>query len=402
MSSTTIVGGGIGGFTVADELRRNGYTGEITIIDPLGVPYDRPPLSKDYLTNEKTRAEIEFRPAEWLEENNIVLKQATVERVEAQSKKLVLEGGEEVAYDNLVIATGGTARRGSAPGFDSDNVVVLRTTEDADKLRSLIGPGKKLGIIGAGLVGAEVASSARKLGSDVVLIDPAPVSLVPAVGPELAQRLHDMHAENSVEFINAMTSSIEESDGRFHIGLDGHDAVTVDAVLLCIGIIPETVLAESAGLETDNGILVDEQQRTSNSSIWAVGDCARIRLEDGTLLRRHEHWDSAIQEAKTAAASIIDGPSPKLSASWFWSDRYGIHVEGTGDMTIPGETIIRNDAEGRPAVALRLDENGALVGAAAIEDSMAVRAARRIIDRGIAVDKDKLADASIPLKKLAR
>lgn len=406
MTSTTIVGGGIAGFTVANELRKSGYDGEITIIDPNGVPYDRPPLSKEFLVGTKSAEDLQFRPASWLEENKIGLLQRNVERIDADAQKLVLDGGEEFPYDNLVIATGGLARRGRGPGFDNENISILRTTEDAEALRAKITPGTTLGIIGAGLVGAEVASSARELGANVVLIDPAPVSLIPAVGEELATRLHEMHEANGVAFINAMTSSIEEADGKFTIGLDGDldgdESVTVDAVLLCIGIIPETLLAESAGLEVDNGVLVDEQQRTADPHIWAVGDCARTRLEDGMLLRRHEHWDSAIQEAQAAAASIAGKDAPTHSASWFWSDRYGCHVEGTGDMTLPGETIIREDAEGRPSVALRVNEDGDLVGAAAIDDSMAVRAARRIIDRGIKVDREKLADTSIPLKKLAR
>ena len=149
-------------------------------------------------------------------------------------------------------------------------------------------------------------------------------------------------------------------------------------------------------------MIVDTQQRTSLPGVWAVGDCARLRNEDGTLERRHEHWDSAVQDAKVAAASIAGVDAPKGSAPWFWSDRYGVHVEGVGDMSAPGETFIRPDEDGNPAVAFRVADGSKLVGAASYNDSNAVRAARRIIDREIPVTPSKLIDPTIQLKKLAR
>lgn len=400
--STTIIGGGIGGFTVARDLRAGGYEGEVVIIDPLGLPYDRPPLSKEILSGDKSPEELLFVPADWYGQNNVEVLPAKVARIDVEKRELVLEDGATRAYDNLVIATGGHARRGNTPGFNDDSVMVLRTTEDALALRGVLKEGVRLGIIGAGLIGAEVASSARALGAEVHLIDPAPVSLVPAVGEEIAHRLHDLHAEHGVTFINGMPTSVEHGESGHVISIEGHDPVTVDHVLLSIGLIPEEALAQSAQLECDNGVLVDHQQRTSAPGIWAVGDCARRRNEDGTLERRHEHWDSAVQEASAAAASILGASAPKESAGWFWSDRYGVHVEGVGSMTDDGETVIRPDAEGRPAVAFRVTADGHLAGAASFNDSMAVRAARRIIDRGIAVDPTQLADPSVPMKKLAR
>lgn len=400
-ASTTIVGGGIGGFTVAHELRNRGYQGAITIIDPEGIPYDRPPLSKDVLAGKKDLADLYFVPASWYEENDVRVLSDEVLRVDAEAKTLHLGSGEELPYENLVLATGGLARRGATPGFE-DETVVLRTADDAKKLQAAITPGSRLGIIGAGLIGAEVASSARELGAEVTLIDPVPVSLVPAVGEEIANRLHELHEAHGVRFIQGMTTGVTRSGEALEIGIDGGEAIEVDNVLLCIGIIPDESLAKSLGLDCDGGILVDHDQRTSHAGVWAVGDCARRRNADGSLERRHEHWDSAVQEGKAAAASILGEEAPAESASWFWSDRYGVHVEGTGDMNAPGSTVIRVDAEGQPAVAFRVTEDNKLSGAAAFDDSMAIRAARRIIDRDITVDPAKLSDPSVPLKKLAR
>lgn len=400
-AATTIIGGGIGGFTVANELRNRGYEAPITIIDPEGIPYDRPPLSKDVLSGKKTLEDLYFVPASWYKENNVEVRVGTVTRIDGEAKRLVLDDGAELDYENLVIATGGFARRGATPGFE-DETIILRSTKDAEALKAQLGEGKHLGIIGAGLIGAEVAAQARELGTEVTLVDPVPVSLVPAVGEEIAQRLHDLHEAHGVRFIQGMTTGVERKDGKLEIGIDGQDAVVCDAVLLCIGLIPEEALAQSLGLEVDNGVLVDHEQKTSIDGVWAVGDCARRRNADGTLERRHEHWDSAVQEAKAAAASIVGQELPQESASWFWSDRYGVHLEGTGNMMAEGETFIRPDADGKPAVAFRVTNDNKLAGAAAFDDSKAVRAARRIIDRNITVDPAQLIDPSVQLKKLAR
>lgn len=401
MAHTIIVGGGIGGFTVAQELRGLDADAQITIIDSEGTPYDRPPLSKDVLAGKKGANELGFVADQWYADNNVEVVEGTVARVDKDANEVVLEDGREFTYDNVVLAVGGFARRGPTPGFE-DEVIVLRKKADAAQLAQACQPGRHLGIIGAGLIGAEVASSARELGADVTLIDPVPVALVPAVGQDIAQRLHDLHAAHGVQFIQGMTTGVTRQGDKLEIGIDGQDSIVVDDVLLCIGIIPHEELAQSLGLDCDGGILVDHEQRTSLPNVWAVGDCARVRNADGSLERRHEHWDSALQEGRAAAYSIAGQEAPKESASWFWSDRYGVHVEGTGSMVGEGTTVLRPDAEGKPAVAFLVGADNKLIGAAAFDDSKAIRAARRIIDRDITVDPEQLADPSVQLKKLAR
>ena len=401
LNSVTIVGGGMAGFTVAKELRSRGFEGVLTIVDPAGLPYDRPPLSKDYLLGKRGGEDIQFSPAAWFEDNKVGVVAGTATALRPDEGVVALADGTEIAADKLVLATGGNARRLPIPGGDLESVLELRTKEDADRLRSLLTPGTRLAIVGAGLIGAEVASSALTFGAEVVLIDPVDPPLVPAVGPELARLLHDMHSERGIKVVTGVPTAITVDETGHHLAMGEGGTVDADVVLVGIGIIPETALAESAGLDIDNGTLVDESQRTSHPNVYAAGDSARTRLADGTLLRRAEHWEHAMFAGETAAAALLGQDLPVHGASWFWSDRHGVHVEGVGSMVAEGTTIIR-EAEGKPAVALRVDPEGYLVGCAAVDGGLAVRAARRIIDRRILVDRDKLADPSIDLKKLAR
>jgi NADPH-dependent 2,4-dienoyl-CoA reductase/sulfur reductase-like enzyme len=401
LQSVTIVGGGMAGFTTARELRARGFPGALTIIDPAGLPYDRPPLSKAYLLGTRDAEGIQLSTADWFAENRIDVLTGTATALDPDSGTVVLDDGREVTAERVVLAAGGTARKLPIPGGDLDSVLELRTRQDADRLRSLLVPGARLAIVGAGLIGAETASAALSMGADVVLIDPVDPPLVPAVGPELARRLHDMHTAEGIRLVTGVPSAITLDDAGHHVVLDSGETVDADVVLVGIGIIPSTALAEAAGLEADNGILVDGHQRTTHPNVYAVGDASRTRLADGTLLRRAEHWEHAMNTGTTAAAALLGQEPPAHGASWFWSDRHGVHVEGVGSMTAEGTTVIRED-NGRPAMAFRLDPEGFLVGCAAIDGGLGVRAARGSIDRRIRVDPAQLADPTVNLKKLAR
>ena len=402
MTNTLIIGGGIGGFTVASELRTRGYDGAITIIDPEGYPYDRPPLSKEVLTGAKNAEQLLLSPRGWYEDNAITIVRDRVTGIDAQSQTVSLAGGQELPYERVVIATGGLPRSIPAPGFDDPDLLVLRTLADGAALKEKLKEGTHLAIIGAGLIGAEVASSARSLGAQVTLIDPVPVALIPAVGEDIATRLHDLHAAHGVRTITGLTQAIDREGDAFLIRIDGHDTVRADAVLLAVGIVPEETLAQSAGLACDGGVLVDHAQQTSDPRIWAVGDCARHVGADGVPQRRHEHWESAIFDARTAAASMCGEELPTHGCSWFWSDRYDVHVEGAGSMTEEGTTVIRPGADGTPEVAFRVRPDGTVAGCAGYNAGMAVRAARRMIDNRTVVDPAQLADPAVNLKKLSR
>lgn len=401
LESVIVVGGGMAGFTTVKDLRARGFEGTLTIVDPEGLPYDRPPLSKDYLLGTRTGEQIQLADAAWFEEQDVRVITGKAVALRPDEGMVLLESGRELSADKIVLATGGAARRLAIPGGDLETVLELRNRADADNLRSLLRPGVHLAIIGAGLIGAETASSALAFDAEVTLIDPVEPPLVPAVGLALAERLHHMHGARGIKVVTGVPLAISAGETGHRIEMDSGETITADLVLVGIGIVPETALAASAGLEIDNGTLVDDHQRTSHPNVYAVGDSSRTRLPDGTLLRRAEHWEHAMHTGSTAAAALLGQDLPVHGASWFWSDRHGVHVEGAGSMLGDGTIVVR-EKDGVPVASFRLADDGTMAGCAAIDGGLTVRAARRIIDRGIRVDPALLADPAVDLKKLAR
>lgn len=399
-ASVAVVGGGLAGFATAQELRNHGYDGTITIVDPEGIPYDRPPLSKEYLDGSMPAEKLAFVPDSWYKDNAVDLVTDRVTRLLPAEGRLALAGGTDLSADAVVLTPGGRARTLPVPGGDLPGLLYLRTKADADALRGRMVPGARILIIGAGLIGAEVASTAAKRGAQVTLVDPVPVPLAPICGAELAVRLHAMHAEHGVDVRNATTTELSQDGEEYTVVLNTGDRVVADTVLVAVGIVPETGLAQDAGLDTDQGIVVDPTHRTSNPAVFAAGDAARIRHSDGTLLRRHEHWESAMHGGQAVAATIVGKPVPEYGASWMWSDRYGVHVEAVGDMV--NGTPIDRIVDGVVVASFRIEADGRLIGASTIDGGTTIHAARRIIDRGIVVDPMQLADPTVDLKKLAR
>lgn len=405
-ASVAIIGGGIGGFTTAQELRRHGFDGTITIVDPDGTPYDRPPLSKQYLAGELDRAGLGFVESDWYADQSVDLITDRADRLLTSDGTVLLDSGHRLTADAIVLATGGIPRHLPVPGADTAELLTLRTRADADRLREALLAGGPLAIVGAGLIGAEVASTAARLGVPTTLVDPVEVPLAPAVGPDLAEVLHQMHRTAGIELVTGVPTAVRRGGGGVALDIDGGTGaagsrIEAAAVLVAIGIEAEPTLAESAGLDIDDGVLVDPGQRTTNQAVYAVGDAARIRFDDGTLRRRHEHWESAMHQGQTAAATILGIEPPTHGAPWFWSDRHGVHVEAVGSMTVPGRDVLRV-VDGAPQFTFRVTDDGHLAGCVAIDGGIGVRAARRIIDRRIVVDPDQLADPGIALKKLAR
>ncbi|MEE1620931.1 NAD(P)/FAD-dependent oxidoreductase [Zafaria sp. J156] len=426
LESVVVIGGGVAGFATARELRARGHTGRLAIIDPEGLPYDRPPLSKQYLMGTQDAARLAFEPAEWFAAHGIEVVHGTAAALDPAAGRVTLEDGTTTDAGAVVLAPGAAARRLDIPGADHPGVLELRTRADADRLRPHLRPGARIVVVGGGLIGAEAASAALALGATVDLVEPVDPPLVPVVGPDLARRLHAMHAERGIRVHGSVPVAITPpgaaspslstpSDGVRPAGgagpgvvpgprrvlLADGTALEADAVLVGIGIVPRTALAEAAGLAVEDGILVDAAGRTSHPRVFAVGDAARTRLADGTLLRRAEHWEAALNSGTTAAAALLRQAPPAHGAPWFWSDRHGVHVEGVGRMAGAGTHVVRVEG-GVPVAAFLVDDGGRLAGCAAVDGGLTVRAARRIIDRGIPVDPAQLADPSVPLKKLAR
>lgn len=394
-----VVGGGIAGYSAATRLRALGFAGPIDLVDRELSSYDRPPLSKDLFSPGFGLDGLSFATTDELAQQGITTHfGCSVISLESDDLSITFDNGTTLRGSAVVLATGGVPRTLSIPGADLQGVFSLRTFSDAEALRSAAKPNSHVMIVGAGLIGAELASSLNAAGVDTTLIEPAERPLSRAVGDVLAEYLHSMHAAHGVNVIQAAPISIEEEGDNLAVVLDSGQRLTGNAVVLSVGIVPDTSLAEMAGLEVDNGVIVDERYQTSALGVFCIGDVARTRRE-GELLQRHEHWEAAKLAGEAVAHSIMGLDPPETGASWFWSDRYGIHLESVGRLTGSGETIVR-PTEPHPTFFL-LDE-GRLAGAASINDSQIVRAARRIIDRNIPVSREELADPSTSLREVLR
>jgi 3-phenylpropionate/trans-cinnamate dioxygenase ferredoxin reductase subunit len=397
-----IVGGGIAGVSTAAALRAGGFLDDITLVDAGEFPYDRPPLSKEYLAGKYAIEKLALQPPNWCDDHRIrLVNQTEVTAIRSGEAAVELRDGSRLAADRVVLATGGQAARPPIAGVDDPLVHVLRTAADADRLRKALVPGARLLIVGGGLIGAEVASTALELGCEVTLVDPAFPPLAHAVGTQVACWLHELHAERGVTVLRSGVESMSAAVGGIQALLSGEkEPRTFDAVLLAVGMVPSTGLAEAAGLEIDRGIVVDGGQTTSTPAVLAVGDTARRRV-GGVLQPRAEHWEAAQHDGARAAATILDLPTPQTSASWFWTDRHGLHVEAVGRIADAVDTVTRGRIGDPPFSVFGL-AGGRVVGAVAVNEPNAARAARRLIDRRIPVETSRLAHASTDLRRLLR
>jgi len=397
-----IVGGGIAGVSTAAALRAGGFLEDITLVDTGEFPYDRPPLSKEYLAGKYAIEKLALQPPSWYDDHGIRLVNRTeVTAIRPGEGAVEFADGSRLAADRVVLATGGQAARPPIAEVGDPLVHVLRTAADADRLRKALVPGARLLIVGGGLIGAEVASTALELGCEVTLVDPAFPPLAHAVGTQVACWLHELHAERGIRVLRSGVESISAAVGEIQALLSGEkEPRNFDAVLLAVGMVPTIGLAQAAGLEIDRGIVVDAGQTTSTPAVLAVGDTARRRV-GGVLQPRAEHWEAAQHDGARAAATILDLPAPETSASWFWTDRHGLHVEGVGRIADAAETVTRGRI-GDPAFSVFGLAGERVVGAVAVNDPHAVRAARRLIDRRIPVDASQLADAGTDLRRLVR
>lgn len=397
-----LVGGGIGGVATAGALRDKGYDGEITLIDAGEKPYDRPPLSKEYLCGKAEFADMELRPERWYEEQQIrLINRSTAIALRPAEGAVEIDDGTVLTADRVVLATGGRASRPPIPGAEHAAIHVLRDIADAQRLRESLLPGARVLIVGAGLIGAELASTAVDMGCSVVLVDPVLPPLAPAVGTDVAAWLHDKHRTRGISTLQTGVEAFCYRPGEVEVSLHGDRCPEVaDVVVLAVGMVPHTAIAAAAGLEVDGAVVVNAHQITGNPAILAVGDVARIR-RNGQLERRSEHWDGAGVSGTRAAAALLGVEPPPDSAPWFWTDRHGDHIEAVGQMSSADRTVVRG-AVGDAQFAVFALRDGVLVGAVAVNQPNVVRAARRLIDQRVQVAAAVLGDPHSDLRALLK
>jgi 3-phenylpropionate/trans-cinnamate dioxygenase ferredoxin reductase subunit len=359
-----IVGAGLTGAKAAETLRDEGFDGPVVLIGAEAErPYERPPLSKDYL-----RGEAEAKPyvhdEGFYAEHDIELRTSTaVERIDPAKAEVSLAGGETLRFDRLLLATGAEPRRISLPGADLDGVLTLRTIEDSEAIHARIESGGRLVTIGAGWIGCEVAASARQRGCDVTILDMARLPLERVLGAELGAIYRDIHADHGVRFIGEAAIEAIEGDGTVTaVRLAGGRRIEADFVVVGIGVEPRTELAEAAGIATGNGILVDEQLQTSAPGVFAAGDVANAEHPFYGTRIRVEHWANALNQGPVAARNMLGRAEPYDRIPYFYSDQYDVGMEYAGHATAWDEVVFRGDPEGREFVAFWLQDKLVLAG----------------------------------------
>lgn len=399
--SVVIVGAGQAGGAAADALRTAGYEGPITLIgDETLPPYERPPLSKDVLLGRAAAEQTFLFALDHYDAIGVTLELGvSVEAIDRAARTVRLADGRTFPYGALILATGARARRLAMPGGEGERVHYLRTHADAGRLKDGIVAGGRILIVGAGFIGLEVASSARSLGAEVVVVEAGERPLARLLPPGFSDWMTHLHEAQSVTIrCGRSLVAIRETDGGVAIELDDGSVLEGDQLVVGIGAIPNVELAEAAGLECRDGIVVDEECRTSDPGIFAIGDVARH--VDPLFARewRLESWRNALLQAAKVANAIVGAPLPAAEAPWFWTDQYqrNIQIAGVPDASLT--LVERGDQAAGAYIAFYLD--GAMVsGAIGVDAGRDMRIARDLIRKQTPVDAEALADGA---KRLPR
>jgi 3-phenylpropionate/trans-cinnamate dioxygenase ferredoxin reductase subunit len=399
-----IVGAGMAGAKAAETLREEGFDGRIVLIgaEP-EAPYERPPLSKGYLLGDSPREEARVHPEGFYEEHDIEVERgAEVTSLDVRDRTVALGDGRTIGYDRVLIATGAVPRRPPIEGTELDGVHVLRTLADSDALKDAFARGGALGVIGAGWIGCEVAAAARSHGVDVTLIEYAGTPLEGVLGEQLGGFFADVHRSHGVELLTGARVERIEGSGRAEaIRLADGTRVACDTVVLGVGVAPDTRLAEAAGLEIDNGILVDAMLRTSAPDVFAAGDVANRESARYGRRVRVEHWANALEQGPAAARSMLDRGEPFDALPYFFTDQYDVGMEYVGLHSRSDRVVLRGRPDERRLQAFWLDGEGRITAGMHVNEWDSIEPIKRLVDSGAAVPAERLADGAVSLEALA-
>jgi 3-phenylpropionate/trans-cinnamate dioxygenase ferredoxin reductase subunit len=396
-----IVGAGLAGAMAAQTLREEGFDGRLILIgDEAERPYERPPLSKDYLRGE-TAEKPYVHAAELYDEHRIELWTSTrVVGLETGLQELLLEGDRRLGYDRLLLTTGARPRRLDVEGSELDGIHYLRTVADSETIGERIERQERLVVIGSGWIGAEIAASAREQGCEVTMLEMASLPLERVLGPEVGQIYLDIHREHGVEYLSETTVERFEGDGSVERVLTRDGAVIeTDFVVVGIGVAPRCGLAETAGIRVDNGILVDERLQTSVPAVFAAGDVANAQNPFYDRRIRVEHWANARKQGEVAARAMLGQQVAYDEIPYFFSDQYDVSMEYSGYATSCDEVVFRGDVEAREFVAFWLEDNrvaaGMNVNLWGVNDVI-----RELIRSRQPVERGQLLDSDVGLEEL--
>lgn len=398
-AGVVIVGAGQAGLSAAAELRKRKYDGPITLIgDEAAPPYQRPPLSKGYLSGEMPLDRLWLKPEGFYEQANITVRTGTRIKAIDRSARQVLSGdGERIDYDYLILTTGGQARRLGLPGGELPGVHLLRNLSEADALSADLDRVKRLAIVGAGYIGLEVAASARKRGIEVTVVEAAERPMSRTASALLGGWFGAIHRGYGVDVrVSTPVRAIKGTKRAEGLVLDDEE-IEADTVLIAAGLTVETGLAEAAGLAVDDGILVDEQARTGDEFIFAAGDVARFDSKRYGRSLRLESVQNAIDQARIAAQAIAGMEVSYDPVPWFWSDQYELKLQIAG-LIEDADTMVRRGDPEEGRFALFHLKDGRLIACEAVNAGPEYMAAQRMIAAGASPDPERLRDRGVAMK----
>ncbi len=402
-SGIVIVGGGQGGYQVAASLRDDGYADRVTLIgqEPR-LPYQRPPLSKAYLTGEADEEQLQLRPASFYESRNIsLLTSQRATRIDRVHRRIQLASGATLDYAHLVLATGATPRRLKLPGADLDGVLVLRGIDDADQIRERLQHARAIVIIGAGFIGLELAAVASTMGTKVNVIEVSDRSMKRSVSILTADFLTKARANAGAQFhFGTAIREITGSKGRVNsVLLTNGQRLDADIAVIGIGVEPEVGLAKEAGLPITNGIVVDSHLLTEDPAISAIGDCACFPCDFSTRPLRLESVQNAVDQARCVAARLVGKTAPYRKVPWFWSDQGQFKLQIAGVAEEEDAAVTRGDPSTGRFSVFRL-RAGRLTAAESVNQPADHLVARKLLERGAQLNAQQVANISLKLGEL--
>jgi 3-phenylpropionate/trans-cinnamate dioxygenase ferredoxin reductase component len=404
MSSTqthVIAGAGLAGAKAAEALREEGFDGRIVLVgEEPELPYERPPLSKNYLRGESPREEARVHPEGFYEEHGIELRSGTaVESLDPSADEVVLSGGERLPFDRLLIATGAEPRRLPLPGADLEGVHLLRNLPDSEAIAASIRRGGRMVVIGGGWIGSEVAASARMLGAEVTMVEAAALPLERVLGPELGEIYAGIHRDQGVRVLTSARLEAFEGAGRVERVRLAGETLEADAVVIGVGVAPRTSLAEAAGIAVENGIAVDERLETGRRGVFAAGDVAAAHHPFYGQRLRVEHWANALNQPAVAARAMLGKDASYELLPYFFSDQYDVGMEYAGYAMRWDEVVFRGDPKTREFIAFWLD-GGRVVAGMNVNVWDVTDAIQALIRSRAQVDLARLRDPDVPLEQL--
>lgn len=405
-STVVIVGAGLAGGRTAEALRSRGHEGRIVLVgEEPHAPYERPALSKEFLIEGPVGDKILVNPEEWYAEHGVDLVTGrTVAAIDVRRRRVALSDASEVPYQSLVLVTGAAPRRLRLPGAELAGVHHLRTLEDSTALYAALARRPRTVVIGGGWIGLEVAAAARSHGAEVVVLEQAPLPLERVLGTEMAGVLVGSHRDHGVDVRGGAQVTALKGDGHNRVTavvLGDGSTLDADVVVVGVGAQPRTELAVEAGLEVSNGIVVDSGLRTSAPGVYAAGDVANAWHPWLGRRLRVEHWDNALHQPETVAASILGEHAAYDRLPYFFSDQYDLGLEYTGwvDPTVPHEVVVRGDERSARFTAFWL-KDGRVAAGMGVNEWGQVDDVQALIRSRAAVDVATLTDPDVPLQEL--